>query len=53
MNKEKDLNDLKKWFKNLGLEIDGKIKDDDIKKYVIISIYLKTILQYYFIIYLG
>lgn len=30
----RDVNDLKKWFKNLGLEIDGEIKDDDLKKYV-------------------
>lgn len=35
MNKDaKDLNALKKWFKNLGLEIDDKIKDEDLKKYV-------------------
>lgn len=34
LNMNRDVNDLKKWFKNLGLEIDGEIKDDDLKKYV-------------------
>lgn len=35
---DKDLNSLKKWFKNLGFELDGNM-DEVLKKYVYNNIY--------------
>lgn len=34
---DRDLMNMKKWLTNLGLEVDGKISDDELKKYVLLA----------------
>lgn len=31
---DRDMMSMKKWLTNLGLEVDGKISDEELKKYV-------------------
>lgn len=50
----KDVTDMKKWFNDLGLDVDGQIDDNELKKYASIKIYLRHnyLLFWYFVKYL-
>lgn len=49
---DKDLNNFKKWLKKFGLEIDGKVDDKILKRYVfflltfILSVFNKLLVSY-------